>query len=69
MKDGKRQVATIVAEARRKGWRVSGGSDRHYKILCPCGEHMVILGASPSDRAAAINVRARLRRTCWESAA
>lgn len=34
----------------------------HSKLMCPCGQHMIVLSLSSSDHRAAKNLEALLRR-------
>jgi hypothetical protein len=45
------------------GWRVKKG--KHYKMLCPCGDHMLVMQKTPADYRGVRNAKQALKRTCY----
>jgi hypothetical protein len=63
-----KDTRVLLKEAVQRGWAVSGGGTRHYRMACPnpC-KCLRILSASGSDRNVMARVRARLNnQTCWK---
>ena len=58
----------LVAELERAGWRVRKGKANHYKAYCPCGQHLLSFGSTPSDSRSIKNARALARRFLRECA-
>jgi hypothetical protein len=62
-------VRQLIREARARGWTVTGGGQRHYKLLCPnpC-KCLHVLASSTTNRLATTRARTRLiNHSCWES--
>ncbi len=61
------EIAEVLVEARRQGWRVTRGK-RYYVLLCPCeAKHWKTVHLTPSDPNYVRNLVGQLRRaTCWE---
>lgn len=61
------QLREVLERAERQGWRVSGGGDRHYKLMAPNGRDIVVTSGSTSDRNAIRALLSRMRRTgCYQ---
>lgn len=52
----------ILAAVRKAGWRVERTGGQHYKLKSICGQHIVIVSGTPSDRRSVNNLRAKLKR-------
>lgn len=64
------QHEELFRRAERKGWRIKGGGETHFKMMCPCEDkHMVTVSTTPKNVSVNLRVVIRnLRRTCWKEA-
>lgn len=62
-----KEVYAFLKEASKRGWGVTGGGQRHYRLTCPnsCKCALTLSRGSGYPRALA-NSKADLKRyTCW----
>lgn len=66
MGSAKGDIAELLADLERKGWRVERG--KYWKCYCPCPKkHLKTIHITPSDPRYVQNLRGQLKRaTCWE---
>lgn len=58
----KRDLERLLREAQKRGWKVQGGGERHWRLTHPNGS-LLFCPASPSDGARGLkNLKADLRR-------
>ena len=55
----------IYKELTNAGWTAK--RSKHMKMLCPCGQHIILLPLSPSDNRWEKNETARAKRTNCKS--
>ena len=62
-------IRQLIGEALVRGWTVTGGGKRHYRMLCPNECRCIqVLGTSSSNRKMIERSKTRLsNHTCWES--
>ena len=53
----------VMKKLEKAGWRREQGRNRHNKFYCPCGEHIVVTGETPSDGRAWMNFASDIRKT------
>jgi len=61
------ELEEILREAERKDWRISGGGNSYFKMLCPCGKHLKMVHLTPMQNYPKKLRRWLERRTCWEA--
>lgn len=63
------ELEEVLKEAERKGWTVSGGGNKHFKMKCPCPRKcMKTVSTTPSNVNYKRDLMGQLRRaTCWEN--
>lgn len=52
----------LAAKAKKAGWRIEGGGDRHYKWIPPDGTRQIIVPTSGSSHRNLISLRRVLRQ-------
>ena len=57
----KKELAQILREARRQGWRVELQRSGHYKLYPPDGRDLIVTGSTPSSPRALVKLVARMR--------
>ncbi len=57
-----KEARKIARQAVKVGWRCDRTKNGHYRLLSPCGQHIVVLGSTPSDSRSFKNSLAELRR-------
>jgi len=60
-KPSDKDLRALFKEAKRRGWTVSGGGERHFKLTKP-GHNQVIVSSSGSDVRNVRHQLAQLRR-------
>jgi hypothetical protein len=64
----RKELEALLREAEQKGWTVSGGGNKHFKMKC--GESckcMITVATTPSNPNYPRNLTKQLgRATCWE---
>jgi len=62
MANNRKQYRAIKTSLLKAGWRERGKQKNHNKLICPCGEHMLVFPKSSSDWRGLKNLSATLRR-------
>ncbi|MTK05128.1 hypothetical protein FF096_24480 [Micromonospora sp. CP22] len=63
-----KELEDLLRQAERQGWRVTGGGDRYFKMLCPCPDkHLKTVKCTPSNPNYLRDLTGQLKRvTCWK---
>ncbi len=65
-----KELEEVLELAEKKGWTVTGGGNRYFKMKCPCPQKcMKMVNCTPSGTNYKRNLLGQLgRATCWEEA-
>ncbi|GAA0739246.1 hypothetical protein GCM10010199_62990 [Dactylosporangium roseum] len=65
-----KELEAVLKQAEGKGWIVTGGGDRYFKMKCPCPRKcMKMVNCTPSGANYTRNLIDQLgRATCWKEA-